>query len=250
MKTFRSVGISLSVFSFVWVGTALTATGITFTDLGTLLYSDGIRLTAIRAMAWPSMPVGRRRVGVITKEAGIGPPAWEAFRYSGSLPIQGVGCLPTINNAFPMSYGYAINDSGSVAGYSPSGADGNLAHAVVTSGSSLIDLGSIQGTSGGATSRAYGINASGTVVGMSYYSGASGTTTAFVDTYSGAYDTATGTYSSGGTWSMLDIGGVLGGTSGNSMAFGINAAGAVTGTLLAAPTPIMPTPLCGQLPGR
>ena len=50
-----------------------------------------------------------------------------------------------MNNGIPKSYGFGINDSGSVVGYINSGADGNLGHAFVTSGSSLVDLGSMAG---------------------------------------------------------------------------------------------------------
>ena len=114
-----------------------------------------------------------------------------------------------------------------MVGYSTSGADDNYAHAFVTSGSSMIDLGSLEGLSGGEPPA--GPTAS-TLVdggGSSDLSGGTGETDAFVDTYSGTYNRSTATYS-GGSWSMLDIGNVLGGT-GSSMAFAINSAGTVTG---------------------
>jgi len=165
MNMFRSAGIVFGAFSLVCVGTASAAASITLTDLGTMLYSDG-QTYGYSSSGWAINASGQVAGYGNYRGGGTGLPGWEAFRYSGSLPIQGVGYLSTINNAYPASWGFGINDSGSVVGESVSGADNNLRHAFVTSGSSMIDLGSIAGMTGGTASRAYGVNASGTVVAL------------------------------------------------------------------------------------
>jgi probable HAF family extracellular repeat protein len=114
------------------------------------------------------------------------------------------------------SFGFAINASGQVAGYSLLTGDA-ATHAfrysgTPGSGGAMADL----GTLGGTSSIGLGINASGQVTGDSYIAGNATAQHAFV--YSG-------TPGSGGT--MADLG-TLGGT--NSAGYAINASGQVAGS--------------------
>ncbi|HEX2475695.1 MAG TPA: hypothetical protein VHK01_13170 [Lacipirellulaceae bacterium] len=112
------------------------------------------------------------------------------------------------------SYGYAVNDSGQVAGRSYT--SGDAAHHAFRytgtpgSGGSMADL----GTLGGTNSRGYAVNDSGQVAGHSNTSG-NAANHAFL---------YTGTPGSGG--SMADLG-TLGGT--NSFGWAVNNAGQVAG---------------------
>lgn len=142
------------------------------------------------------------------------------------------------------SYGYGINDSGQVTGYSRM-ISGDQ-HAFLYDGSSMRDLGALDGSH----SMGYGINNSGQVVG-SYYAGFSpralfydGSSMQDIGTLGGSYSTGLGindfgqivgwAYTTGGTQhaflydgnSMQDLG-TLGGSS--SVAYGINNSGQVTG---------------------
>jgi probable HAF family extracellular repeat protein len=110
------------------------------------------------------------------------------------------------------SYGTGINATGEVVGYSSYTAENAEQHAFLYSKGSMQDL----GTLGGTYSVGYGINAAGQVTGTAYTAG-NAMGRAFL-------------YSNG---SMQDLG-TLGGTSVNayspqSVGFGINAAGQVTG---------------------
>ena len=114
-----------------------------------------------------------------------------------SSPVGGMMDLGTLDGT---STGYAINNSGQVAGYSNG-------HAFLYNGSTIQDLGTLSG----ATSLAYGINNNGNVVGYSNFAGGdSHSYHAFL-------------YSSG---AMTDLG-ALGGTS--SYAAAINDSGQIAG---------------------
>jgi probable HAF family extracellular repeat protein len=128
------------------------------------------------------------------------------------------------------SYGYGINNAGTVAGASYLA--GDLTYPAVTySGGAITDLGTLGGaasfgrvindaggvmtdlgTLGGTASDAWGINASGAVVGASWIAG---------DLYSHAFLYAGGV--------MVDLG-TLGAQ--QSVAYGINSAGSVVGRLI------------------
>jgi probable HAF family extracellular repeat protein len=103
------------------------------------------------------------------------------------------------------SYGWGINSSGQVTGYSVI-VGGSATHAFISNGTTMTDL----GTLGGTNSYAWGINSSGQVTGNSDIAGG-GATHAFI---------------SNGT-TMTDLG-TLGGT--NSSGHSINASGQVAGT--------------------
>jgi probable HAF family extracellular repeat protein len=83
-----------------------------------------------------------------------------AVRWTGTTP-EDLGTLGGTN-----SYGYGINASGQVAGWSDITGDGGD-HAVVWTGTALTDL----GTLGGSFSKAYGINSLGDVIGISTTAG-------------------------------------------------------------------------------
>lgn len=112
-----------------------------------------------------------------------------------------LGLLPGGN----ASYASGINNAGQMAGYSYQFPTNIGYRALLYSGGSMQDL----GTLGGASSSAYGINASGLVVG---YADTAGNAAYHAFLYSGG--------------SMQDLG-TLGGS--NSLAYGINAAGQVVG---------------------
>lgn len=86
-----------------------------------------------------------------------------AFSWTSAGGLRDIGTLPGASDA----QAYSVNNSGQIAGASGS-------HAVIWSGASVQDL----GTLGGATSEAHGINNSGQTVGMSQT--ADGSTHAFL----------------------------------------------------------------------
>jgi probable HAF family extracellular repeat protein len=172
------------------------------TDLGTLggSFSGGSIATTINAS------------GQLAGTSGTSVP-FRAFVYSGKSGSGGAMYnLGTLGG--PNSLGYAINDSGQVAGESTT--TGGEDHAFVYtgtpgSGGKMLDL----GTLGGSDSIGFAINAGGQVAGDS-------TTTTFNDVYHAFR--YSGTPGSGGA--MADLG-TLGGTRGYGL--GINGSGQVTG---------------------
>ena len=218
----RGTGTLLGGVFLAFGAAAFASTPLTFTDIGTVQDSDG---SSADSYAEAINASGQVAGFADVTPTGSGPmlPYARAFLYSGG-PLVDLGGLYSASPSYAyMARGEGINSSGTVVGVA-STADAE--HAFVTSGGSMIDLGAINGAAG-TLSEAYAANAGGTVVGYSYYSGASGAYGPFVNTYSGTYDEATGSYS-GGTWSMLDLGGVLG-ASGAGKAFAVNSAGTVTG---------------------
>lgn len=132
----------------------------------------------------------------------VGRTASGPFLYDGSLhdltPVLGFIANP-----------HAINDNGQFVGY---WAAGTTVHGFISNGTTATDL----GTLGGATSFAFGVNASGKVVGDSYVSSSSGAINPFV------YD---------GT--MHDLG-TFGGTQG--IGYGINDKGQIVGESRVSPS--------------
>ena len=131
-------------------------------------------------------------------------PYFHGFLASGA-DRTALGGLVNVATIGLSSEAWAINDAGQIAGASAVAYSGSVTyHAFLRSGGTNADL----GTLGGVNSKAYGINATGNVVGYSQ--------TTAGDTH--AFLSATGT--------MTDLG-TLGGTT--STAYGINAAGTVVG---------------------
>jgi probable HAF family extracellular repeat protein len=114
----------------------------------------------------------------------------------------------TQNYCNGSSYGYAINASGQVTGYSSIATSVFTYHAFITKAATnaMTDLGAL----GGAESEGYGINVSGQVTGWA----------AIGSGYGHAFIT------NAATNAMIDLG-TLGGT--NSVGYGINASGQVAG---------------------
>lgn len=129
-----------------------------------------------------------------------------AFLYSHGT-MQDLGTLPDLQQGVnSYSAGFAINESGQVAGYS--GVLHGVEHAFLYSDGKMSDLGTLPG---GSVSGGYGINASGEVAGTSGIAGSS-SRHAFL-------------YSHG---TMLDLGTLPGGTF--SAAFAINDSGEIAGS--------------------
>lgn len=100
-----------------------------------------------------------------------------AFIYRNGA-FKDLGTLSHAASGSNESWGYAINDRGVVAGYSTIG-DGSAYHAVTYWKGSTHDLGTLD-AGPAASSFAYGINARGTVVGMSEPDGSGEQMSAFV----------------------------------------------------------------------
>jgi probable HAF family extracellular repeat protein len=220
MRKFLLTAVVLSTVSLACLSTAFALPGIAFTDLGPVNDPGNIH-------SYYTVPWAINGSGQITGYAQIGsgsidPGHTAAFLYSGGtmtdLQLGGLNGQSTL-----QSYGYGINNSGTVVGIATNTAL-NSTRAMVTSGGLMTSIDDSDPTIG--QSRAYGVNSSGTVVGAAYW-----TLNQFhpvIYTYSGTYNPTTAVYS-GGTWSFADIDGILGGT-GLGLAIAINDAGTVTGS--------------------
>jgi probable HAF family extracellular repeat protein len=146
----------------------------TVTDLGTL----GGPESSANAISQNGIVVGNATPNSTTNHP---------FEYQGNGPMQDLGLLNTVNGVVGVAT--SVNSKGEVAGWSDAPGASRPTHAFLyTSGTGLIDL----GTLGGVGSEALGINESGNVAG------------AFLTT-SGVSHGAMWTYS-GGTVAAIDLG--------------------------------------------
>jgi len=168
-------------------GHAFLYSGGSMTDLGTLPGGTGATASGIND------------AGQVVGAANL-PGTYHAFLYSG-------GSMTDLSTLFPgtSSVAYGINAAVQISVTAGEGVGQNVTTAFLYSGGSLTDL----GTLGGISSTAFGINASGQVVGWAETIG--NVEHAFL-------------YSDG---SMTDLGTLPGGS--YSTAFGINAVGQVVG---------------------
>jgi|GEM_PF-942988 len=155
-----------------------------------------------------STPAAINEQALVTGTSGMSYVDESAFLYDPKRNKEAMEDLG--RNAAGISRGFAINGIGDVVGDSTFGTSEAISHAALFSNGKVADLGTLK--SGGAYSRATGINASGQVVGFSSPQRDCGANRAFL-------------------WSpsmgMKDIG-TLGGA--YAQAFGINDSGFVTGT--------------------
>jgi probable HAF family extracellular repeat protein len=98
--------------------------------------------------------------GQATGQAASTVCVYHAFLYDAGTMLD----LGALGGDESQSYGEAINDSGQVTGYSFTSSEGPEYHAFLYSNGTMQDL----GTLGGNYSEGLAINASGTIVGMSY----------------------------------------------------------------------------------
>jgi probable HAF family extracellular repeat protein len=144
---------------------AAAQTGYVVEDLGTLPGDDSSVALAINengdVVGWSTGPAGTR-----------------AFVYT---TAGGMVALPALSNR-PRSLARDINDAGLIVGSANTGGT-DLGHAVLWSGGSVRDLGTL-GT--GSYSEAWGINNLGEVVGWSYTDGGNGLTGVHAFLYSQA----------------------------------------------------------------
>ena len=151
---------------------------------------------------------------------------FRAFLYTAGTGMTDLGTLGGTD-----SFGFAINNSGQVTGWSNPFGSGTVAHAFLyTAGTGMIDL----GTLGGSSSKGFGINAAGDVIGMRALTG--NASEAFIYTEGTMYDLL----------SLLVPGSGVSGLSINPLGNSINDSGQIvaTGTignsshaLLLTPTP-------------
>jgi len=151
---------------------------------------------------------------------------FRAFLYTAGTGMTDLGTLGGTD-----SFGFAINNSGQVTGWSNPFGSGSVAHAFLyTAGTGMIDL----GTLGGSSSKGFGINAAGDVIGMRALTG--NASEAFIYTEGTMYDLL----------SLLVPGSSVSGLSINPLGNSINDSGQIvaTGTignsshaLLLTPTP-------------
>jgi probable HAF family extracellular repeat protein len=186
------------------VGQASTADG----QYDAFLYTSGTGMTALAA---PGATYGEalaiNNAGQVVGDQFVGS-ADDALLYTPGVGFTDLGPLGTGSD----SQAYAINSLGQIAGTSyalhPPGPNGFL----YTPGSGVVNLGNLGGTSpnGYPLSDAYGINDSGTVVGVTTTPGGD---EGFV--YSGGVMTPLGA----GTWARaINTAGQIAGQSGNSAA--------------------------------
>ena len=223
-----SAAILLGVLCLGFTGAA-SAASATFTDLGTIPNAYSSSTYTGWAINASGEAVGYAQV----REYSLDPGHQQAWVYNAgtmtdlnlnSAGLDGLGRQPAA--------AFGINDSGTIVGFAFNSSLTNGTRAMVTSGGVMTDLDA--SNSSIVQSRAYGINASGTVVGA-YYTTTSSQWQPGIYTYSGTYN---GTTFSGGTWSLTNIGNVLGDQGGSAgLALAINDAGTITGY---APTPSNP----------
>ena len=207
------------------------------TDLGSLLNVDPGN-TDDYAQGYCISPNGNV-AGTADYETGpIGPPYSRGFLWTPTSPngttgsMVNLGYLDSVTPTAEVRGTSAVNNSGQVVGDCPNSAAAT--HAFLYSGGSLYDLGCL-GTNAAATSRAYGINASGEVCGLSYMngSGQSGNSQIFL------WDPTSPNASTG---TMYNLGGLgSGGTVlGNGIPRAINGYGQVAGVALGSAPPELP----------
>lgn len=176
-----------ATYGGLWSG----ATPATLNGIGSLnvnIYASGNAINTSGQVAGVSM---------MTTNGGVSN-FYRAVLWTGATPTN----LGTLGGIYSYnSYGYGINDSGQVAGYSTG--DGT-SHAVRWTGTTPTDL----GTLGGGVSEAFGINVTGQVAG-------------------GAQTTGNAFHAVRWTGTAAEDLGTLGGST--SEGFGINASGDVVG---------------------
>ncbi len=123
------------------------------------LYADGVISDLGTLPGYPegeavSINASGQVVGTVFTPAVAGSANFQAFLYA-SGTMSGLGTLP----GFPRTWATGINDSGKVVGYAQTLLGDE--HAFLYSGGDMIDLGTLDGSS----TRAWGINNSGQVVG-------------------------------------------------------------------------------------
>ena len=205
---------------------AAASNSLTLTDLPPLTDPNGqsSASTTIEGVGFAINATGQVAGYAGISTGGIGPYTNRAFFYDGSAMTDlNLGGLD--GNASPDGQAFGLNASGTVVGHSTN-TSLNSYRAFVTSGGMMTDLDAYDLTI--SQSIAYGVTSGGTTIaGIANYS-STGPWHPLVYTYSGTYSPATGVYS-GGTWSYLDINGILGTTGGRGMAQAVNDAGTVTG---------------------
>lgn len=92
-----------------------------------------------------------------------------AFRFTPGVGMEDLGIIKTSNDPSheDFSHGRDINDFGVVVGFSPAGKHKGFAvtHAFREAGQGMDDLGTLEGSDGGAVSRAGSINSHGEIIG-------------------------------------------------------------------------------------
>ena len=163
--------------------------------------------------------------GVVQPGLSENPPKDHAWVYSGGTmtDIMYANGIDGNGNQFDNeSYGYGINNAGTVVGYCDN-TTLSSARAFVMSGGSMLTIDNAWGSQI-QQSRAYGVNSAGPRLSApAQWNGQ--IWNPMVYSYSG---TCSGGVYSGGAWSYTNLDGVLGG-SGTGYCFGVNDAGTVTG---------------------
>ena len=190
-------------------GQAFLLSNGTLTHLGNLSVPNQNHSSTARAINDSGVITGEADFYVVTDPVlpfGAHP---HAFFYDGTLHDLG-NLAPAADGL--ISQGASINNAGVIAGSSNS-IGNSSAHAVVFSGGSITDLGTIGGT--GTISSALGINNSGVVVGWSNSAAYLNTSHAFIYSGSVMQDIGTLPNQTGSSATAINDSGVVAGVSGD-----------------------------------